>query len=301
MSAFCKKVQGKVEKDNKFGDVSVEDCEVSKDITYNEVVEYLRYIEKTYADLINGLPKVTLEENVMGILKKFAQVQDSIYARKYKEHDPHLADDLFEICIATQNYELFNNGDYGQNDATRNSLMHDAWTLGKMFIINGNKLERLSNDGGIVFSTPANSTNSVIRDEPTFERCKILNPADKKKAVSFELNKHVYTFQWRRIFNDKQLRPYKNLSFEQRVLDTPPQFTYIATITDNDKKIINDFLGKLNPKASQGGSKKTTSKYTPTQEKVKVGNKTRVVHNGPRKGVKYVKQDGGFVPLSKAK
>jgi hypothetical protein len=51
----------------------------------------------------------------------------------------------------------------------------------------------------------------------------------------------------------------------------------------------------------QGGSKKPTSKYTRTQEKVTVRNKTRVVHTGPRKGVKYVKQDGVFVPLSKAK
>jgi hypothetical protein len=286
-----------------------------KEITYTDVVDYLTYIVKTYEYAMKAIQGKDIKD-IKEILQKFAKAQDSIYARKYKESgDGHLADDLFEVILATQNKYVFNSGEYN-DDERRNEIMHDAWTLGKMFIIAANGIVNLqSNENGTLLE----QQEIIITDEQEFEKAKKDN-ADGKRLVSIQIKNNdvnkpfIFTFQWRRIFTDKQLVKFEKLSHDQQVLDNPPQFTYYAIITPEDQTIIEKFISvnsMFPPEAMTpafmtannfggGGKRKNTMKDSGKRITMAGTSGKRILFIGDR-GKKYIKKGGEYVALNKKK
>lgn len=280
----------------------------SNDITYDEIIKYIYYLETTYEDLIEKLLKTDINDEIMQMLRAFATVQDSIYERRNKEPDDHFADDLFEVCIAATNHDLFTKQyDFGKTDKERNLLMHDAWALGKMFVLEKNettnmfKLIRKPNDV---------NKNIDIKSKATRDNFDTLKEKYENKGsndgLQFEIEglPNTYAFQAKRIFDSKQLRSYENLSYDQKMLDNPPQFAYIATMNlDKVNKIRaliqiqsfksggSSYNSKL--KSHKGGS---ISGPKPSEKRVMLGGKPRVVYIGKRGG-EYVKKGGEFISL----
>lgn len=243
---------------------------MSPKLSFTEVINYIKYIEETYKSLI----KFTLQESFIDILtmiKHFARVQDSFYNNKYLiMPDNHLADDLFEICLAIK-YEEFFKEDVRKipketevtkvtevTEATRkrNLLMHDAWTLGKMFNVGKDKknnpiLIRQSNDNG----DNLEKQNAVQITEENFDEIqqKYENDENKDKIVVYinikregEINNGInYYFLWKRIYKSQQLRHFDNLTPEQQNKDITPQIAFL-TLTPTDRLAIKHrYLNKL--------------------------------------------------------
>jgi hypothetical protein len=254
---------------------------MNKKVTYGQVAGYLTYIVETYSDVIEAIDGKEINKDVMAVLKEFARVQDSIYARQYKKKcENNLADDLFEVLLATLKKD-----DFGadKSDAVRNTIMHDAWLLGKMFVIKGNKVKLQPNDNGIPFEK--NEIEQVT--ETNFKKISGYN-ADEcgKKPFSFTIHdkfgakSFTFTFQWRRVFGkDPQVLHFADLSFEQQTLDNPPQFTYIAVISPRYKGIIRKFITSL----------KLGNKTNKTNETMKDSGKRVILANTNSKRIVYAR------------
>lgn len=286
---------------------------LNEEITYEDVHSYLEYIVATYTTLIDSIKTkpVNVKEitDIKDILVKFAQMQDSIYARQYRDHDAHLADDLFEVILATHNRELFENGDFGKGDAERNKIMHDAWLLGKMFIIEKDgTISQQFNDNGEALEKGEEITKA------NFEELKNADADEyKKKPMSIKVRDYPFTFQWKRIFTDKHILKFEKLSLEQQKLDNPPQFTYIAIITEDDKAEIEKFIKKyeislplrlMQQKPVEvkdgGGKRKDTMKDSGKRIILAGTSGKRILYIGDR-GKKYIKKGGEYVALNKTK
>ena len=190
------------------------------------------------------------------MIKHFARVQDSIYNKKYLiKPGNHLADDLFEICLAIMYEKPFFLEDVRHlkitevTEATRkrNLLMHDAWTLGKMFNVGKDKpiLIRQSNDNGVNLENEA----AVQITKKNFDdiQKKYVNDKEKDEIVVYITGKEgkKYYFKWKRIFESQQLRHFDNLTLDQQNLDITPQIAFL-TLTPTDRLTIKHrYLNKL--------------------------------------------------------
>lgn len=321
MSAFCKKVQGKFD-DKKFQDVSVEDCG-SDDYSIDKVQRYIESLEGDMNEILQckpdipGLCKVFNDSFDKGIQANIFYNYDNgstIIPESFKKTNESNPFSFFaSMFILDKRKDELNKLKGDEKLKAQLEAVHDGWTICRLM--------RLNDDGTFEFDYKTNryqvkddnNKESLILDTSTADKDYInwlikLGDYGDSSAVYKALDATktgVVQLKFRFDGEDKStyirlnqlcmFLPFENL--HESIQDMDKKFN--AEYIKDDR--IKNCIGVFKTKAPQGGSKKSASKYTRTEEKVKVGNKTRVVHKGPRKGVKYVKQDGGFVPLSKAK
>lgn len=255
-----------------------------KDTSYDEVVDYLEYIVKKYDTILHNITGKKIND-IKKILEKFARVQDSIYSRKYKASgNSNLSDDLFEVILATINKDLFSSGDY-RDDVKRNTIMHDAWTLGKMFIIsNDNVIIRQSTDNGL----PFDNKNTIKLTRKNFGNH--VKKYEENKEEQFQItlgSNETFTFLGKRLY---QLRHFENLSFDQQNLDNPPQFTYIVVMSPKDQEQVLEFIKP----SIGGGSMKDSGKRI-----IIPGTSGKRILYVDNRGDKYIKKNGKYIPINK--
>lgn len=268
------------------------------EISFKEVVEYITYIEDKYSDIIKNIENKPIDAKIKAIAIKFARAQDSMYDKSYKTdkyNGGHLGDDIFEIMIGNKYFSKIGNK---YNNEEFNELMHDAWTFGKMFIVKDDFIMiRRSNDNGFEMKAADIESQDYIIDENTFKTCKAVT-VDDIRPVTIRVNKKEYTFLWKRIFKDLQVRNYNNLANHQKTLDIPSHCAYFSVMSIEDIIYINEYYGIRPPQsfmAENFGGKR--SKIIDSGKRIILSgtNAKRIMYIG--NGLKYIKTNGKYVQL----
>ena len=292
--------------------------------------EYVKHIEKHefYAKNIQSTDNDKLITN----LKNFASIQDTYY-KDGTIVAPNtitvggqdgLYDDVLEILMLQKHQSILTRI-YNDNKQKFDDLKRDFdnnLTSGTQ--INSEQITKLVNLISANFSSHKLFIEAMsdVHDVWACARFNMFVDNDlsltpfKETGDSKNFGKAIISIngaemQTRRIF---QLIQFENLlvyNYEEAIKDVKPIIAYIqynittdenGTFTLEFTKIKADIIDLVTPFGAQGGRIRrggSACSHAPTQQRVMIGGKQRVIYKGKRGG-EYIKKGGEFITLAKA-
>jgi hypothetical protein len=192
-------------------------------ITYDKVLKYMNMVKRVYFDsdyFLQALNPSTFKSNEISGLLEFAYNQDSKYSQSpdnYKiVYDKNHTDDILEMYFPTRYRAKWNKNP--------NNLIHDAWTLSMMIVLNKHgKWTEFKENG---------STNKVIcLNAENFDELRM----KQKELVKINYSDGEYCIVQARRIN--QFVRYCDLSLKEQVKDGVP-----VEIFRNQEKLGNALI-----------------------------------------------------------
>lgn len=243
----------------------------STNILSNDNNAYIKRLLDKYLPILNSFNITKIAHDAQkNLILNFAIKQDHKYgymADDYSWYQPHFTDDILEIVLGVS--VMINTQTNNQLKFNLLSSMHDAWALARLF--------KFTKDGLQPFTEPGGT--------------------DDKELVEIPLPEYTSAkVQKRRL---SQFVEFNKLNDNTKYQDTIPADVFMKMWTENKEgcKVLYDLVYNTQYANSAYGGK--INKYIATKDRVQLGGRKAIVYTSKR-GIKYVKNAGNYVLLSKA-